>query len=235
MNGPDLRQDTARPLDRLVRDPALRSAIGYWDSLRDGRIVPPRMALDPAEMRPVLQQAAILENTRPGSVRIRLAGARISALMGMEVRGMPLRALFDLADRGRITTEVERALEEPAALMLDVEAPAPRHGVGPALRTQIALLPMSDVEFMINRALYVMGDVGGAEPGAPQPDTPYRWSLRDVERVPLRIGQPVLAVQPVRSAPKEGAAVPVAGDEAASEACGPMARARFRVIDGGLA
>jgi hypothetical protein len=236
MNGPDTRQTATRPLDRLVRDPALRSAMGYWDGLRLGRIVPPRMALDPAEMRPLLQQAAILEHPRPGTVRIRLAGARISALMGMEVRGMPFRALFDLADRARATQEVERALAEPAVLLLDVVTPAPRYGVPPVLRAQIAVLPMSGADFSITRGLFVMGDTGGAEPGAPQPENPHRWSLSAVERVPLRVGEPLLSLETVgTAAPATPAPLAETADEDESEERGLLARARFRVIEGGLA
>lgn len=236
MNGPDTRHTTTRPLDRRVQDPALRSAIGYWDGLRLGRIVPPRMALDPAEMRPILQQAAILEHPRPGTVRIRLAGARISALMGMEVRGMPFRALFDLADRARATQEVERALAEPAMLLLDVIAPAPRYGVPPVLSTQIAVLPMSGADFTITRGLFVMGDTDGAEPGAPQPENPHRWSLSAVERVPLRVGEPLLSLETVgTAAPAAPAPLAETADEDESEERGLLARARFRVIEGGLA
>lgn len=234
MDGSDFSHRAKRPLDGLVRDAGLRAAIGYWDSLRTGQLVPPRTALDHGALRPVLQSAAILENPRAGTVRVRLAGARINALMGMEARGMPLRALFDLADRGRVTAEAENALAEPAVLLMDVVTPAPRHGVAPRLATQIALLPLCDAEFMVNRALYVMGDVDGAEPGALQPDIPHRWSLWRTERIALRADESVLSVEAARTGPPTGAH-PAATDEAASERRGPLARARFRVIDGGLA
>jgi hypothetical protein len=97
--------DTAPPrrLDGIVRDPALRAAIGYWDSLRGARCLPARMDLDPGMLRPHLQDAAILEVAGPGSLRIRLGGARINALLGMDVRGLPLRALFDLSERARVS------------------------------------------------------------------------------------------------------------------------------------
>jgi hypothetical protein len=219
-----------RSLDGLVHDPALRSAIACWDALRDGRLVPPRLLLDPVALRPVLQQCAILENPRPGSVRIRLAGARISAFMGMEARGLPLRALFDLADRGRITAEAERALAEPGVLLLGAVSPAPRHGLpdAPVLRAQIAILPMSDVEGAVTRALLVMGDTAS---GSTRPPEAQRWSVAQVDRVALKAGVPVLTSE---ARPHIVHAV-VHADEEASETKGALARARFRVIEGGLA
>jgi hypothetical protein len=219
------------PLDRRLTDPTLRHAIAYWEALRGARLVPPRMALDPAEMRPVLQNCAILERPRPGTLRIRLGGARIGALMGMEVRGLPLRALFDLADRGRITAEVERAMDEPALLLFEVATPAPRYGhpMEATTSARLAILPMSDADFTVNRALYVMGSVDALRTGTP----PQRWSITGIEAVPLGIGRPVLTAEAISRPPIAAAAQ--AADEATSEAHGPLARARFRVIEGGRA
>lgn len=221
-----------RPLDRLVRDPSIRSALTYWEELRAGQLVPPRLALDPARMRHLLQQSAILEQVQPGTVRIRLGGARISALMGMEVRGLPVRALFDLSDRGRIAAEVTRAFETPSVLLMNLAAPAPRHQMGTAHRTQMAVLPMSDQNFCVNRALLVLGD---REAGADRPiETPLRWSVERLDMVPLRAGAPVTSH--VSASTVRTAAPPrTEASENESEARGLMARARFRVIEGGLA
>lgn len=234
MTGSHFGSEETRPLDRIVRDPVLRAAIGYWDSLRGTHLVPPRMALDPAQMRPHLQNAAILEAPRPGTVRIRLAGARINALMGMEVRGMPLRALFDLADRGRVSDAAEQALADPAVLILDVRAPAPRHGVSRAeeLRTQIAILPMADNDLATTRALYVMSDVEGA---TARSGDQYRWSITSLDAVPIEANVPVLSGERLRRPYLAPAHATDAQPEAEPELRGAFARARFRVIEGGLA
>jgi hypothetical protein len=81
----------------------------------------------------------------------------------MDVRGLPLRALFDLSERARVSADVEAAMAEPALLILDVMSPAPRFGRPEAegLRTQIAVLPMTDADLAPTRALYVMGAVEG--------------------------------------------------------------------------
>jgi hypothetical protein len=226
---PDPR--SSRRLDGVLHDPGLRAAVAYWDSLRGARALPARMDLDPAALRPHLQDAAILELSRPGSLRIRLGGGRINALLGMDVRGLPLRALFDLSERARVSSEVEAAMAEPAALLLDVISPAPRFGRPEAelLRAQIAILPMTDADLAPTRALYVMGAVAGdARPA----DAPHRWCTTRMHKAPLRPGEPILAHAP---APRRSRHITTqARDETASEAYGPLARARFRVIEGGL-
>jgi hypothetical protein len=229
--------DTAPPrrLDGIVRDPALRAAIGYWDSLRGARCLPARMDLDPGMLRPHLQDAAILEVAGPGSLRIRLGGARINALLGMDVRGLPLRALFDLSERARVSDRVEEAIGNARLLILDVVSPAPRFGrpEDEALRAQIAILPMTDVDLAPTRALYVMGPLSGEPRKA---DAPHRWCVPEIRELPLRAGEPVLRDAPLLSRAAPRPPVPLGTmDETASEERGPMARARFRVIDGGLA
>lgn len=229
--GPETTAGGARPFDGCIRDAGLRGAVAYWDALRGGRAVPPRLELDPTAFRPHLQNAAILEIPRPGAVRVRLAGAAISRLLGMEVRGLPLRALFDLSDRARIADLAERALGAPEAVLMDVVAPAPRFGRPRAesLQGQIAILPMTDANLEVTRALYVMSTPDGP-PGAATP--PLRWCMTHHRAVSLVPGQPVLAAEPLRHAPRHA---PVgAMDEDESERRGPLARARFRVIDGGL-
>lgn len=242
MTGNPTYRATPRRLDDIVRDPGLRAAIGYWDSLRGARALPARMALDPAALRPHLQDAAILEIAGPGSLRIRLGGARINALLGMDVRGLPFRSLFDLSERARLSAEVETAIAEGTLLILDVISPAPRFGRPEAERlgTQIAVLPMTDADLAATRALYVMGPVSGTPSAA---DAPHRWCTTGIHRLPLRAGEPVLTEiptirAPVRHAEDARTAAPreePPRTEAQTEARGPLARARFRVIEGGLA
>ncbi len=229
MTGHVPHSQTPRRLDTVVQDPALRAAVGYWDSLRGARVLPPRMALDPSTFRPHLQDAAILEIAQPGSLRIRLGGARINTLLGMDVRGLPFRALFDLSERGRISSEVERAISGATLLILDVMSPAPRFGEtrAQALHTQIAILPMTDADLAATRALYIMGPVTGEVRSG---NAPHRWSTTHIHKLPLCAGEPVLADAPrLRLSAK-----PMTTDETETEARGPMARARFRVIEGGL-
>lgn len=235
--GPMPAAATASRLDDVIRDPSLRAAIGYWDSLRGGRVLPSRMELDPSALRPHLQNTAILEISRPGSVRIRLGGARVNALIGMDVRGLPVRALFDLSERAQVSDEIEAAIGTETAVVLDVTAPAPRFGGTDdgALKAQIAVLPMMDADLQPTRALYVMSPLDGTFSSA---NTPLRWYTKARHHIPLAAGRPVFDSAPALHIPRP--AVPddrstVVQSEAQSDADAPLARARFRVIEGGLA
>jgi len=224
-------------LDDVIRDPGRRAAIGYWDSLRAGRVLPSRMELDPSALRPHLQNTAILEISRPGSVRIRLGGARVNALLGMDVRGLPVRALFDLSERAQVSDEIETAIGSERMMVLDVTAPAPRFGGSDKdnVRAQIAVLPMTDADLNPTRALYVMSPLDGTFASA---DTPLRWHTTARHDVALTADTPVFESAPGlrKPAPLKVADEPAdISSEAQTETIGPLARARFRVIEGGLA
>jgi hypothetical protein len=113
---------------------------GYWEALRRPEGLPLRADLDPRGLKNCLHQALIAEKVAPGLARMRLAGAMFTDVMGMEVRGMPLSALFDPMARGPLEGVLNRifAGKDVATLLLEAE-----RGLGrPALTAQLMLLPM---------------------------------------------------------------------------------------------
>jgi hypothetical protein len=121
--------------------PGLSEVRAYWEALRQGDRAPHRAQIDPRGMAGALDRVLLVEEIAPGMARIRLAGQAICDLMGMEVRGMPLSALFDATAR--------RGLEAPMAqvfagqiVTLDLTAAG---AMGqPALTGQLLLLPVED-------------------------------------------------------------------------------------------
>jgi len=146
--------------------------LGYWDSLRVGNMLPARSDLDPRVIQTALANAFILDRTRPGTIRIRIAGGHMNALMGMEVRGMPIRAFFDLLERRRLMDLVEAVFTKPALLELDLVS---NNRSGPTLEGKMLILPMRDAENGVTKALGCLvtsGDIGA---------TPCRFRIsRDV-------------------------------------------------------
>ncbi|MBY6200115.1 PAS domain-containing protein [Maritalea mobilis] len=192
----------------LHGDAMLRDAVVYWNGLRQGRLVPARSEIDPGALSDLLGHAAMLERPRPGTIRFRLAGGRISALMGLEARGMPFRTLFDLDQRPRVTKEVEASFDTVSLLfgsLIPRDAPP-----GERPETHMVLMPLSDTSGAVTRALFLLGE------GACRtvPSVPCRWRVTHTLHVPLRPG---VSVMPGRPAPLP-----------------PTAR-QFRVIQGGLA
>lgn len=125
----------------------------YWDRVRAGRIVPARADIDPEAMHPYLGQSGIIERTRPGTVKIRLAGRKLEALMGMEMRGMPLRAMFTVAHRDRLEALLTQVFEGPRVLTMGLSAAFEGQ---PLVTAHLALMPLSDIRGEVTRALMVM-------------------------------------------------------------------------------
>jgi len=112
----------------------------YWEGLRKGREVPARADIDPRGLETSLEYAFILERVAPGMGRFRLAGMHLNDLMGMEVRGMPLTALFTPEGRKRVADATEAVFSGPAVAELVLSAEA---GIGkPPMTARMLLLPM---------------------------------------------------------------------------------------------
>ena len=151
--------DTGSPLGNVIainsRDaemahPLITSVTRYWDSLRAGRVVPQRDEIDPREIQNALSYSFILDRARPGSVRFRLSGMHLNDVLGMEARGMPVRALCDVPYRQRFMEQVERVFDMPSILEAEMRADRGKDGV---VRARLALLPLSTHGSEVNRAL----------------------------------------------------------------------------------
>lgn len=119
---------------------ALREMRAYWDALRDDQDLPRREQINPRGMAGALHQVFMLERMAPGVARFRLAGMEINDLMGMEVRGMPLSALFEPAARARLAAVLEQVATKRTIVELGLEA---ERGLGrPALQARLLLLPL---------------------------------------------------------------------------------------------
>lgn len=74
--------------------PLLHDLEAHWRAVRGGRALPARSDLDPAALDAVLPWAFVAERVAPGVARLRVAGRKLTELLGMEARGMPLCAFF---------------------------------------------------------------------------------------------------------------------------------------------
>ena len=79
----------------------------YWDRLRGDRASPERSEIEPGEIRAALADTFVLE-TGDGKSVFRLAGTRLVAMFGHELKGM---AMEDLWADPLGKSEIERLLE----------------------------------------------------------------------------------------------------------------------------
>ena len=163
-------------------NPVVSDLIRYWEGLRQGADVPRRADVDPRQIRDALSYSFILDHIRPGTVRFRLAGQHLTELMGMDVRGMPLRSFFELSDRKRLMEHVEMVFEGPCSL--DIELVSDAQGRAP-LDGRMTLMPLKDSDGRVSRALGIMVTDGVI--GLP----PRRFRIRRPSLHPIQPGKPV--------------------------------------------
>jgi len=149
-----------RPLPLHHADPAnLAPVLAYWQRLRAGRRVPARTDLDPEAIRAYLPHSGIVERSTTGRVSFRLAGRKLEKLTGTALRGLPLRSLFRVAHRARFEALVSEVFEGPRVMTLSLSAA--RAGE-PLVTAAMLLLPLSDQQVEITRALAVLTPVDRA-------------------------------------------------------------------------
>lgn len=226
-----IRMDQQGAIGRRV----VQQLRAYWEGLRRGRDVPARAEIDPRGIDGALEYAFILERVAPGMGRFRLSGMHLTDLMGMEVRGMPLTALFTPEARRRIADATEAVFQGPAVaeLMLTAEA-----GIGkPPMTARLLLLPMKSDMGDVTRILGCL-----VAEGAGIGRTPRRFLVDAVSVEPVVTGAPTPAQMPKPVRPEAlglGAEIPHFGAPAAATPA-PRAplpgrtpeerRAMFRVI-----
>ncbi len=155
----------------------LQEVRAYWQALRVEGALPRRDQIDPRGIAGALENVFLLERIAAGHARFRLAGMKLTDLMGMEVRGMPLTTLFDPPARERLTEALEPVFAAPAALELWLEA---ERSLGrPALEGRMILLPLTGSQGEPSLALGCVA-FSGATGRAPR-----RLSITGTVREPL--------------------------------------------------
>lgn len=124
---------------------------GYWHALRGRRAVPRRSEVDPRGIERALERTFILEQVAPGVGRLRIAGSHLTDLMGMEVRGMPLTALFSPTARDALSVCLDQLCRTPSTMILSLVS---EQAMGkPKLTGRMLLLPLRSEDGAINRVL----------------------------------------------------------------------------------
>lgn len=165
--------------------PAIEQVRAYWEALRAGRIVPLRSEIDPRGIEKALEFAFVLERVAPTVARFRLAGLHLNDLMGMEVRGMPLTALFTPGARPALAEALETVFRGPSIAEFDLRAEG---GWGrPALAARLVILPLQSDLGDVTRALGCLvtdGRIGRV---------PRRFEIQAARQTAIAAGSPPTA------------------------------------------
>lgn len=127
--------------------------LDYWNDRRRHRPAPERADIDPGEIRQALGDTFMLAADFVDELRFRLAGTRVCALFGREIKGEAFTAMFNQDSRGQV--------EELASVVTDeaIGAIAGLVGTtadGSETEVEMLILPLAHAGHARIRALGVL-------------------------------------------------------------------------------
>ena len=139
-----------------MKHPSSRDLYAYWNERRGTRTVPERADIEPGAIRHLLGDAFILAIDASGGHPFRLAGTRLCALFGRELKGEPFTDLWTAASRTTIRDLLAVAMEESVGTVAGVSA---RSTAGYGLDLELLLLPLGSRRTSHARAIGVLAPI----------------------------------------------------------------------------
>ncbi|RWG53765.1 MAG: PAS domain-containing protein [Mesorhizobium sp.] len=93
----------------------------YWNRLRDGRPAPKRSEVEPADIKTLLADTFILERDTRGEAVFRLAGTRLCAYYGRELKGFSFPSLWREKDQRLMSRLIHGVFDQKSVLLLTYE------------------------------------------------------------------------------------------------------------------
>jgi len=90
----------------------------YWNRLRAGRRAPLRHEIEPAAIKSLLADTFILERDGRGEAVFRLAGTRLCAIFGRELKGFAFASLWTERDRRVVSRLVDRCFLDKTVIVI---------------------------------------------------------------------------------------------------------------------
>jgi hypothetical protein len=118
-----------------------RVLFAYWNALRGERASPERSAIGPGAIRHILADVFILEVGVLGGAAFRIAGTRLCALFGHELKGQRFERLWPPHAGEDARRSVGIVLDEAAGLVSGHRGVTPE---GAAVNLEMLLLPLRD-------------------------------------------------------------------------------------------
>ena len=101
-----------------MSNPGTTDLFLYWNRIRDGKPAPLRTQIEPVDIRSHLADTFILEQGLRKDVTFRLAGTRVCAIYGRELKNYSFFNLFSLGDIGLVKRLVNACFAEKTVSMI---------------------------------------------------------------------------------------------------------------------
>ena len=90
----------------------------YWNRLRKGRPAPKRTEIEPADIKTLLTDTFILERDTRGEAVFRLAGTRLCAMYGRELKGFSFPSLWREKDQRLVARLASGVFESNSVVVI---------------------------------------------------------------------------------------------------------------------
>jgi hypothetical protein len=130
--------------------------LDYWQDRRRNRPAPDRADIDPGEIRQALGDTFMLAADFVDQLRFRLAGTRVCALFGREIKGESFGALWSEDSRKQIDELVTVVTEEAAGAVAGLVGTA---ADGSVTDIEMLILPLAHTGLARIRAMGVLAPV----------------------------------------------------------------------------
>ena len=122
-----------------MKNEALADLFQYWNRLRGPRTAPARTEIEPSDIRQYLADTFILERDARGESVFRLAGTRVCAIYGRELKNFSFSSLFGPHDLTLVKRLIKAAYEEKIVCVIGFEG---RTASGRSNSFEAILLPL---------------------------------------------------------------------------------------------
>lgn len=122
-----------------MRHKATIALFQYWDRLRADRRAPHRAEIEPVDIKSLLADTFILENDRSGEAIFRLAGTRLCATYGKELKGSSFPLLWSPRDQRIISRHAASVFHHDSVVAIGFEGIGAN---GKSVEFEMVMLPL---------------------------------------------------------------------------------------------
>lgn len=165
-----------------MRHPSSRVLFAYWDTARGERAAPDRNDIQPERIRHILGDVFILEIDPRGTLPFRVAGTRVCALFGRELRETSFLALWDDDSQNDLARLIDHVLSGSVGAVSGFRAETE---AGRVIDGELLLLPLRHHGRTHSRVLGALTASGAVQwLGADSLATLSMTSLRVIDATP---------------------------------------------------
>jgi hypothetical protein len=136
-----------------MKHAASQELYAYWEKRRGTRPAPERAEIEPGAIRQALSDAFILALDRGAGHPFRLAGTRVCALFGRELKGEPFIGLWAAASQPIVSDLLAILDDERVGTVAGVTA---QTGDGEPIELELLLLPLNATRPSLARTIGIL-------------------------------------------------------------------------------